>query len=100
MASDRIQRRIERLLDTLEEAADQRDWARVRLLAEDVLVVDPTNVDAQTYIAAAERASITNEQDATSDSFIDVEKISPGRNPADYHHNLPAFFPFRRLREP
>ena len=31
---------------------------------------------------------------------FDVEKISPGRNPADYHHNLPAFFPFRRFWGP
>jgi hypothetical protein len=31
---------------------------------------------------------------------FDVEKIAPGRNLAHYHHNLPAFFPFRRLWEP
>lgn len=30
---------------------------------------------------------------------FDAEKIAPGRDPATYHHNLPAFFPFRFLWE-
>ena len=46
MASDRFQRRIDRLLDQVEEAADQRDWERVRQLAEDVLTADPGNAYA------------------------------------------------------
>ena len=37
MASDRIQRRIDRLLDQAEEAADQSNWDRVRELAENIL---------------------------------------------------------------
>ena len=41
MATDRIQRRIERLLDQIEEAADQQDWERERVLAEEVLALDP-----------------------------------------------------------
>ena len=55
MASDRIKRQIERLLDSLEEAVEGRDWQLVRQLAEDVLVLDPDNVDAPPYLAAAER---------------------------------------------
>ena len=55
MASERTRLRIDRLLDQVEEAADQRDWQKVRQLVEDVLAVDPDNGDAQTYIAAANR---------------------------------------------
>ncbi len=55
MASDRFQRRIDRLSDQVEEAADQRDWERVRQLAEDVLTADPGNADAIKYLATVER---------------------------------------------
>ena len=55
MASDRFQRRIDRLLDQVEEAADQRNWERVRQLAEDVLTADPGNLDAVKYLATVER---------------------------------------------
>ena len=51
MASDRIKRQIERLLDSLEEAVEGRDWQLVRQLAEDVLVLDPDNVDAPPYLS-------------------------------------------------
>ncbi|MCZ6671946.1 MAG: hypothetical protein O7C75_03305, partial [Verrucomicrobia bacterium] len=55
MTSERIQRRVDRLLDQIEEAADQRDWQGVRQLAQDVLRLDPENADALGYLAAAER---------------------------------------------
>ncbi len=57
MVSERIQRRIDRLLDQIEEAADQRDWQAVLQLAQDVLRLEPENGDALTYLAAAERDS-------------------------------------------
>ncbi len=41
-----MQRRIERLLDEGEAAADQQDWATVRRLAGEVLAIDPENEDA------------------------------------------------------
>ena len=31
---------------------------------------------------------------------FDAGKIAPGRDPDDFHHNLPNFFPFGRLWEP
>ena len=46
MASDRIQRRIERLLDQIEQEADEENWSRVRSLAEQVLGFAPDNCDA------------------------------------------------------
>ena len=40
MATERIQRRIDRLLDQVEEAADQEDWEAVRRLSRQVLALD------------------------------------------------------------
>ena len=54
MASERVQRRIDHLLDQTEEAVDQLNWERVHQLAEAV-DLDPDNKDAGQFIAAAER---------------------------------------------
>ena len=56
MASERFQRRIDRILDQLEDAADRRDWLAVRQGALDLLVFDPENEDAKKFVADAERA--------------------------------------------
>ena len=56
MASDRFQHRIDRLLDQIEEAVDLRDWETVSQLAQDVLVLDPGNGDANNFLGAAQRA--------------------------------------------
>ena len=50
MASERVQRRIARLIDHIEAAADQRDWQLVLRLSEDMLAVDPANADAKVYV--------------------------------------------------
>ena len=50
MSSERFQRRIDRLMDQIEEAADQRDWQRVRELSNDVLLADAENSDAQNFL--------------------------------------------------
>ena len=50
MASERVQQRIDRLIDQIEAAADQRDWQLVLGLSEDVLAVDPANADAKVYV--------------------------------------------------
>ena len=57
MASDRRQRRIERLLDEAEEAVSRYDWEAVREAAQAVLAFDPGNRDAQELLAGAERAT-------------------------------------------
>ena len=54
MASERFQRRIDRLMDQIEEAADQHDWQRVREFSNDVLLADSENSDAQSFLALAE----------------------------------------------
>ncbi len=55
MASERVQRRIDRLLDQAEEAMDSLNWDAVRDYAHAVLGLDPTNSDALAYIDSAQR---------------------------------------------
>ena len=59
MASERVQRQIDRLLDEAEDALAQFDWEAVRRRAEAVLALDPENTDALTFEAAATRAMAT-----------------------------------------
>jgi len=56
MISERLQRRIYRILEQLEDAAERRDWPAVRQGALDLLVFDPVNEDAKNFLAAAQRA--------------------------------------------
>ncbi len=55
MPSERVQRQIDRMLDDAEAAIADGDWARARQQAESVLRLDPDNVDAIAYRAAADR---------------------------------------------
>ena len=57
MASDRIQRQIDRLLDEADQAISRYDWGALREAAQAVLRFDPENTDALAYLAAAERDS-------------------------------------------
>ena len=56
MASERVQRQIDHLLDEAEAAINEGSWTLARQHAQSVLAIDPDNTDALTYIAAAERA--------------------------------------------
>ena len=56
MVSERFQRRIDRILDQIENATDRRDWPAVRQGALDLLVFDPANEDAKNFLADAESA--------------------------------------------
>ena len=56
MPSERVQRRIDSLLDQAEEAVDALDWGRVQEIGDAVLVADPDNEDAKTFIAMAEKS--------------------------------------------
>ena len=55
MASERVQRQIERLLDEAETAIAQRNWGKVPDLVADALRLDPGNQDAHAFLVAAER---------------------------------------------
>ena len=56
MASERLQRQIERLLDEAEEAISKFDWDALLQRTQAVLVMDPENRDALAFLATAERA--------------------------------------------
>ena len=56
MATERLRRRIEQLLDEAEEAISQHDWEMVRGHAQSVLALDPENPDGLALIEAAARA--------------------------------------------
>jgi len=78
MASDRIQRRIERLLDQIEQEADQQNWKQVRDLAGEVLELAPDNVDATTFFAVAERRLlVVGEPKFPSPSTQVAEAVQP-----------------------
>ncbi len=53
MASERLQRQVDRLLDYAAEAVAQGDWELVRDSSQKVLVVDPENQEALTFLAVA-----------------------------------------------
>ena len=55
MASERIQRRIERLLDQIDEAESQGNWESVRAFSQDVLDIDSDNTEAAAYLGSADR---------------------------------------------
>ena len=59
MPTERVQRRIDRLLDEADEAIARSDWDMVRDRAGNVIALDPDNDDAQTFLKAAERATGT-----------------------------------------
>ena len=56
MASERFQRRIDRLLDQVEEAVDQLDWEGVRSRAQAVLALDSGQTMGKLDLAAAHYA--------------------------------------------
>ncbi len=57
MATERLRRRVEQLLDEAEEAISQHNWEVVRGHAQSVLALDPANADGLALIEAAERAA-------------------------------------------
>ena len=56
MAGEKFQRRIDRILDQIEDAVDRGDWVAVRQGALDLLVFDPENEDAKIFLTAAQSA--------------------------------------------
>jgi hypothetical protein len=53
MASERIQRRINRLLDQAEEASERFDWSAVAEAARAVLALEAGNEDSMAFLAMA-----------------------------------------------
>ena len=59
MATERIQRQIDRLLDDAEVAVIASDWAAVGERARAVLAVEEANPDAQAFLKMAEANGVT-----------------------------------------
>src|SRR5436190_22492288 len=55
MPSERIQRRIDQLLDRAEAAIDALDWGLAKQLCEQVLTLDADNTDGPALLKVAER---------------------------------------------
>ena len=53
MPSERVQRRIDDLLDQAEQAVSSRDWAAVDEISLSVLAADPDNEDGKTFLSMA-----------------------------------------------
>src|SRR5687768_16636424 len=81
MASDRIQRQIERLLDEAEAAVAARDWPKVRQAASDTLSLDPENVDGRALLAAADRALAVEDPAGTP---APVSAATPAAQPSSF----------------
>ncbi|MFB3092653.1 MAG: hypothetical protein ACE1ZD_05565 [Dehalococcoidia bacterium] len=57
MATERLRRRIDQLLDEAEDAVTQLDWETVSARVTAVLTLEPENPDAQALLAAVEGAN-------------------------------------------
>ena len=84
MATERLQRRIEQLLDEAEEAVTGLDWAIVRDRARAVLGLDQGNADGLALLAAAERelGETSSSQQAASPSFF--TPATPSEQPTSF----------------
>ena len=84
MASDRIQRRIDRLLDQIEEAVDQLDWEVVRERAQAVLALDRENKDAYSFLDAAEWALSGGSSPAAPSSGVTPSHTAVTEQPSSF----------------
>ena len=75
--SERVQRRIERLLDQAEEALETRTWEPAAEFCRAALALDPDNTDALAFLEAATRASPGGEPHLQMD-----EGAEPARSPS------------------
>ena len=78
MVSERIQRRIDRLLDQAEEAADGRRWDEVKESVRAVLALDGGNEEAEALLSMAAAAIGADPEESSSGSAA----ASPGTRPS------------------
>ncbi|MCH7984024.1 MAG: serine/threonine-protein kinase PknK, partial [Chloroflexi bacterium] len=85
MPSERVQRRIDRLLDEAEEAADAKDWKQVRTTSLSVLAADAENEDAQTFLAmAVPHIDGPAEIDTADSSTAEITPIGDADTPSTF----------------
>ncbi len=78
MATERLRRQVEQLLDEAQEAVALLDWETVRTRVTAVLTLEPDNADALALLAAVERA----EGGSASPSTLPPLAASPSLAPA------------------
>ena len=81
MASERIQRRIDSLLDEADQAIANEDWPTVASRVRSVLAIDPANSDAVAYLAAAERALGGSTPSTANDPTTPTPPATPAKTP-------------------
>ena len=86
MASERVQRRIDRLLDQPEEAMDRLDWDSVRDCAQAVLGLDSENADALAFLDSADRVL----RNQPSDGAHEIPRSPNDRSQASTSGRCPA----------
>lgn len=88
MASERLQRQIERLLDEAEDAVILRDWNVVLERARNVLILDPSNPEGRAFLDAADRALA----DSVSPPIFEPQN-APSADPQQTSQAHPFSFP-------
>lgn len=102
MTSERVQRRIERLLDQAEEALETRAWDPAAEFCRAALALDPDNADALAFLEAATQAT---SGDAASGSSSPGETSAPaarepisGRSKDERASSVSEYRSFESLR--
>ena len=81
MPSERVQRRIDSLLDEAEAAADKLDWGLVAECARKVLIADANNEDGKVFLAMSEQEQ-SEPVPGTSLGFRLISLEATNSNPA------------------
>jgi tetratricopeptide (TPR) repeat protein len=84
VTSERIQRRIDSLLDEADDAVAKLDWATVRDRASAVLAADPENDDGKAYLDMAERGLASAEPLPSSASSSDSPSTTETAQPISF----------------
>jgi serine/threonine protein kinase len=86
MPTERVQRRIDRLLDQAEEAADEREWKSVLESVAGVLALDPENEDALSFRDMAQQAGAADSESfgSVTESTVANETVSAADMPTSF----------------
>ena len=84
MASDRLQRQIERLLDEADQTITGEDWSTVSSRARSVLAIDPENTDRLAYLATADQALGASAPQPPTQSTLSPPMAAPTPEPTSF----------------
>ncbi len=84
MPSERVRRRIDRLLDRIDAAESEQLWDQVRTLSLDVLDVDAENDEASAHLRAAERRLDSDGFEESSAATATTGALAPSDTPSSF----------------